>query len=233
MADYDTAQMGLWLKNRRLWSMPRESYQSFVMKRLFVSFLVLLGAVVPAAGWAQTAKAGASVCLVAEFKTLSLSQHDVEQRIRQSRAWLQRNISRCSIEQLSAIQSNSPSWLGHALTPELAGLIEGAVEVKASGNPALMGQLYESLGKEGNAAVDVYKTPTPRAPVVQPPMVMGGVAGAVNYGTLAGPSTSIVNQTGNQNSNQATTQLQNQNFNAFQSPGAGTFMQQDGPDGMR
>ncbi len=203
------------------------------MKLCLVSLMVLLGAVAPSAAWAQKAPASASSCLVAEFKTLSLSLHDVQQRVRQSRAWLQRNISRCSLEQLSAIKSNSPAWLGHALTPELSGLIEGAVEVKASGNPALMGQLYESLGKEGAASVDVYKTPTPRAPVVQPPVVMGGVAGAVNYGTLAGPSTSIVNQTGNQNSHQVTTQLQNQNFNAFQSPGSGAFMQQDGPDGTR
>ena len=183
--------------------------------------------------WAQKGKAAPGGCLVAEFKTLSLSLHDVEQRIRQSRAWLQRNIARCSVEQLSAIKSNSPAWLGHALTPELAGLIEGAVEVKASGNSALMGQLYESLGKEGAPSVDLYKTPTPRAPVVQPPVVMGGVAGAVNYGTLAGPSTSIVNQTGSQNSNQTTQQLQTQNFNALQSPGAGAQMQQDWSEGTR
>ena len=123
-------------------------------------------------------------------------------------AWLQRNIARCSVEQLSAIKGNSPSWLGHALTPELAGLIEGAVEVKAFGNSALLGQLYESLGKEGTASVVTYKNPTPRAPVVQPPMVQGGLAGAVNYGNVVGPSTAIVNQTGNQNTAQNTQQFQ-------------------------
>lgn len=158
--------------------------------------------------WAQARQAAAAGCLVAEFKTLSLSLSDVEQRTRQAQAWLQRNIARCSTQQLSAIKGNSPSWLGHALTPELAGLIEGAVEVKASGNSALLGQLYESVGREGTASVVTYKNPTPRAPVVQPPMVQGGLAGAVNYGNVVGPSTAIVNQTGNQNTAQNAQQFQ-------------------------
>jgi len=158
---------------------------------------------------AQPAKQSpGSGCLVSEFKTLSLSLDDVVMRTQQARSWLQRNISRCTSEQLSAIKSNSPSWLGHALTPELGGLIEGAIEAKISGNPALMGQLYESLGKEGKASVETLKNPTPRAPVVQQPMVMGGVAGAVNYGNVTGPSTSIVNQTGSQNASQNTQQMQ-------------------------
>lgn len=162
----------------------------------------------PSMAWAQAPKAAAGGCLVAEFKTLSLSQGDVERRTRQAQEWLQKNISRCSMEQLSAIKGNSPSWLGHALTPELAGLIEGAVEVKSSGNPTLMGQLYESLGKEGKASVETLKNPTPRAPVVQQPMVLGGMAGSVNYGNVTGPSTSIVNQTGSQNTSQNTQQMQ-------------------------
>lgn len=157
--------------------------------------------------WAAKPAAG-SGCLVAEFKTLSLSLNDVVVRAQQAKTWLQKNIARCSSEQLSAIESNSPSWLGHALTPELAGLIEGAIEAKISGNPALMGQLYESLGKEGKASVETYRNPTPRAPVVQPAVVQGGLAGAVNYGNLVGPSTSIVNQTGNQNSSQNNLQMQ-------------------------
>ena len=44
--------------------------------------------------------------------------------------------------------------------------------------------------------------------MVQPPVVQGGLAGAVNYGNMTGPSTSIVNQTGNQNSNQNAQQFQ-------------------------
>lgn len=157
---------------------------------------------------ATAAKPAAGACLVAEFKTLSLSLDDVVERAQQARGWLQKNISRCTSEQLSAIKGNSPSWLGHALTPELAGLIEGAIEAKISGNPALMGQLYESLGKEGSASVTTLKNPTPRAPIVPPQIIQGGLAGAVNYGNVVGPSTSIVNQTGNQNTNQNSQQFQ-------------------------
>ncbi len=170
-----------------------------------LALLLSAGGGMPAASAQPAAGRG---CLVAEFKTLSLSLDDVAVRTRRAQAWLLQNISRCSSEQLSAIKSNSPSWLGHALTPELAGLIEGAIEAKISGNPALMGQLYESLGKEGTASVSTFKNPTPRAPVVQQPVIQGGVSGAVNYGNVVGPSTSIVNQTGAQSTNQNSMQMQ-------------------------
>lgn len=158
---------------------------------------------------AQAARpAAAGGCLVAEFKTVTLSQNDVDQRIRQAQDWLLRNIGRCSTEQLSAIRSNSPSWLGHALTPQLSGLIEGAIEAKASNSPALMAQLYESLGREGTASVVTLRNPPARAPVVQPLAIQGGLSGAVNYGNVVGPSTSFVNQTGNNNSSQSAQQFQ-------------------------
>ncbi|MFM8757045.1 MAG: hypothetical protein ACKODU_08530 [Limnohabitans sp.] len=164
---------------------------------------------VPATPPTQAARPSASGgCLVAQFKTVTLSQNDVEQRTRQAQDWLLRNIGRCSTEQLSAIRSNSPSWLGHALTPQLSGLIEGAIEAKASNSPALMAQLYESLGREGTASVVTLRNPPARAPVVQPLAIQGGLAGAVNYGNVVGPSTSLVNQTGNNNSSQSAQQLQ-------------------------
>ena len=180
---------------------------SFSMTRVFLSWVLCTGLIgLPAAAMAQPQRGGA--CLVAEFKTLALSLDDVPLRTRTAQAWLQKNISRCSQEQLSAIKSNSPSWLGHALTAELSGLIEGAMEAKISGNPALMGQLYESLGKEGSASVVTTKNPTARAPVVQPPTVQGGLVGSANYGNVIGPSTSFVNQTGGQNTNQNSLQMQ-------------------------
>jgi len=181
---------------------------SVMKNHIFVLPLLLCLAGGPLAASSQTRKPAPGACLVAEFKTLSLSLEDVLERTRQAQLWLRKNISLCTTEQLSAIKGNSPSWLGHALTPELAGLIEGAIEAKISGNPALMGQLYESLGKEGKASVETYKNPTPRAPLVQQPMVLGGMAGAVNYGKVTGPSTSIVNQTGSHNANQNTQQMQ-------------------------
>jgi len=153
----------------------------------------------------------ASSCLVAQFKTLALGVSDQTQRTQQAEDWLVRNIARCTPEQLSAIKSNSAAWLGTALTPALWGLIEGAIEARISGNPALMGQLYESLGKEGTASVVTQQTPTPRAPVVRPMDNRGILAGSVVQGQVSGGTTSIINQ-----SNQAV-----QSPNAVQSMAGG------------
>ncbi len=166
-----------------------------------------------AAGKAQTTQGS---CLVAQFKTLALGTSDQAQRIQLAQDWLVRHAARCTPEQLSAIKNNSAAWLGTALTPALWGLIEGAIEARISGNPALMGQLYESYGKEGTASVVTYQTPTPRAPVVRPMQMSGGLAGSVNYGNISGPSTSILNQ----NSAQGNNQSSSQNLNAVQSPNA-------------
>jgi len=153
----------------------------------------------------------ASSCLVAQFKTLALGVSDQAQRTQQAQDWLVRNIARCTPEQLSAIKNNSAAWLGTALTPALWGLIEAAIEARISGNPVLMGQLYESLGKEGAASVVTHQTPTPRAPVVRPMDNRGILAGSVVQGQVSGGTTSIINQ-----SNQAV-----QSPNAVQSMAGG------------
>lgn len=166
--------------------------------------------------WAVKPKA-ASTCTVADFKTLSLSVHDPQQRAQQAQVWLQQNLPNCSKEQLAAIQGNSASWLGHALTPRLSGFIDAAIEARVSGNPALMSRLYESSGKESTESAVIYQNPPPRAPIVRPQVVQGGLAGAVNYGNMVGPSTSIINQTGSENSAQNNLQLQGGRNNVQQS----------------
>lgn len=160
---------------------------------------------------AQATRASSGGCLVAQFKAMGLTQNDQSLRAQQAQEWLQANMARCTPEQLSAIKSNSAAWLGTALTPALWGLIEGAIEARISGNPALMGQLYESQGKEGVASMETYRNPTPRAPVVRPTEIHGGLAGAVNYGSITGPSTAIVNQNSNQNQNINQSAVQSQN----------------------
>ena len=145
-----------------------------------------------AGAWAQAKPAGAA-CLVSHFRAVVLSTHDVELRATRAEEWLRKYSTVCTTEQLNAIKGNAPSWLGHALTPELGGIIEGLVESKVAGNPALMGQLYESVGKEMKPGVDVARTPPARAPVVVPPIIQGAVMGATNFGTVNGPSTAINN----------------------------------------
>ena len=134
----------------------------------------------------------AVVCLVANFKALALKTHDPADRTRLAEEWVLRHASVCTNEQLAMIRANSPSWLGTGLTQELSSLLEGAVEAKIAGNPALMSQLYESAGKEGTSSIETMKSPTPRAPVVQPFNNNGVISGSANYGNISGPT--MVNQ---------------------------------------
>jgi len=121
--------------------------------------------------WAQNGKPISESCLVASFRAVALGTHDVEMRAVKAEEWLRSYAASCTTQQLSSIQGNSSSWLGHALTPRLSGIIEGLLEARVAGNPALMAKMYESLGKEREASVDRAQTPTPRAPVVPPNMM--------------------------------------------------------------
>jgi hypothetical protein len=143
-------------------------------------------------------------CFVAHFKSLALKTHNPEQRAALAEKWLQLNAPSCSKAQLSALQANSPSWLGSALTQEIASILEGAIEANIAGNPELMARLYESSGKEVQSGSVTTTNPAARAPVVQPMANNGVIAGSANYGNISG------NTTLNQNTNN----LSNANSNA-------------------
>jgi hypothetical protein len=143
-------------------------------------------------------------CFVAHFKSLALKTHSPEQRAALAEKWLQLNAPSCSKAQLSALQANSPSWLGSSLTQEIASILEGAIEANIAGNPELMARLYESSGKEGQSGSVTLTNPAARAPVVQPMANNGVIAGSANYGNISG------NTTLNQNTNN----LSNANSNA-------------------
>ena len=118
--------------------------------------------------------------------------------------WLQLNAPSCTKAQLSALQANSPSWLGSALTQDIASILEGAIEANIAGNSELMARLYESSGKEVQCGSVTLTNPAARAPVVQPMANNGVIAGSANYGTISG----------NTNLNQTTNNLSNANSNA-------------------
>ena len=143
-------------------------------------------------------------CFVAHFKSLALRTHNQELRAVLAEKWLELNSPSCSKAQLSALQANSPSWLGTALTQEIASILEGAIEANIAGNPELMARLYESSGKEVQSGSVTLTNPTARAPVVQPMANNGVIAGSPNYGTISG----------NTNLNQTTNNLSNANNNA-------------------
>lgn len=126
-------------------------------------------------------------CLVAQFKALSLKQNDGVRRAQQAKTWLRRNVAKCTAEQLSAILGNSPTWLGTALTQDIASFIEGAVEIKALGKPEMMARLYESLGKEGQTGVADVNSGQPRAPVV-PSTAVNDKAGKEPVANAGDPS---------------------------------------------
>lgn len=167
--------------------------------------LLLIGAV--SATWAQ--KAPANACFVAQFKALALRTHAPEARANLAKAWLERHAASCTDVQLATLLANSPNWLGTALTLEISSILEGAIEAKIAGNPELMGKLYESLGKEGQAGMVGYSTPTPRAPVVRPVVNTGVMAGSPNFGSITGNTT--VNQNNNQNASPNASSGQNNN----------------------
>ena len=165
----------------------------------FTTAGLILGAV---PSWAQGNQAKG--CFVAHFKSLALKTHNPEQRAALAEKWLQLNAPSCSKAQLSALQANSPSWLGSALTQEIASILEGAIEANIAGNPELMARLYESSGKEVQSGSVTLTNPAARAPVVQPMANNGVIAGSANYGTISG----------NTNLNQTTNNLSNANSNA-------------------
>lgn len=126
-------------------------------------------------------------CLVAHFKALSLGQNDVQRRVAEAKVWLRRNVDLCTAAQLTSIRGNSAAWLGTALTQEIASFIEGAVEVKALGDPQLMAELYDSFGKDAKAGVNVIRSGTPRPPVQQPVIVLANDRSAAAPPPISAP----------------------------------------------
>ena len=180
------------------------------LKTLVAGLMLTMAWLPMTSAWAQKAPAGA--CFVAHFKSLALRTHAPESRANLAKAWWERNAGSCTDVQLATLLANSPNWLGTALTLEISSILEGAIEAKIAGNPELMGKLYESLGKEGQASSVTYTNPTPRAPVVRPMVNTGVIAGSPNFGSITGNTT--VNQNNNQLSNASSSNASNTNQNA-------------------
>lgn len=68
------------------------------------------------------------VCLIADFRSLSLQTHDPRERAAQTRDWLRANGSACTAAQLGTLASNRAAWLGNADSPALMGMIDGMIE---------------------------------------------------------------------------------------------------------
>jgi hypothetical protein len=180
---------------------------------------------------AQGRQAGG--CFVAHFKSLALKTHNPQLRAVLAEQWLQQNTPSCTKVQLSSLQANSPNWLGSALTHDISSILEGAIEANISGNPELMGRLYESLGKEGTSGSVTLTNPVARAPVVQPMVNNGVISGSANYGSISGNTT--LNQTTNNlsNANSAASSNVTDSTNTSIGQGSAATSAQGRPSGAR
>ncbi len=174
----------------------------------------------PALMWAKTSES----CSVAQFKAVALRIHQPDNRSAAIEKWLISHAGACTDAQLNTLNANSPLWLGTALTPTIAALIEAAIEAKIAGQPLEMGKLYESMGREAQSpSTETVGLPRPRAPVVKPSTNKGVLSGHVNNGSIS--QGNVINQ--NEIALKNNSQLLNNNLNGS----AGATAQQGAPSG--
>ena len=160
------------------------------MKHLFPPIVVL--ALACTSTWAQDDKPAG--CLVAHFKGMSLRTNDAAQRAKLAEDWLRKFIGSCNKEQIAAIKSNSPDWLGTAHTHDINMIIDASFETMAKSNPSQIAGLYESLAKERKSSTEVVSSGVPRAPVVQSAPASLPPIGGLNYGNIAAPGSTVGTQ---------------------------------------
>jgi len=171
-------------------SAPAPTTKALQMKHLFPPIVVL--ALACTSAWAQDEKPAG--CLVAHFKGMSLRTNDAAQRAKLAEDWLRKFIGSCNKEQIAAIKSNSPDWLGTAHTHDINMIIDASFETIAKSNPSQIAGLYESLAKERKSTTEVVSSGVPRAPVVQSAPVSLPPIGGLNYGNIAAPGSTVGTQ---------------------------------------
>jgi hypothetical protein len=101
--------------------------------------------------------AHAEGCAVAYFKAQAMAIHSTQDRVTMTQNWLKENIPDCTPAQLRTILSSSPLWLGTALTPKIAGLLEAAIEAKSGDDSSAVEKLLAPPErKTDQALVDVH-----------------------------------------------------------------------------
>ena len=139
--------------------------------RLATTFLVLTISANLAFSQAKKAvpKEPTPNCFISEFRHIGLSVHDPIERAKQAQLWLVQNVSACTVEKLSYLNANRPGWLGTSDSSHLMTMLETMIEYKSAGKPEMLAQIFNSLGKEGTASVQVTSvTQAPRVPQAQP-----------------------------------------------------------------
>ena len=107
-------------------------------------------------------------CFVSEFRHIGLSVHEPIERASKAKMWLVQNVSACSLEKLNFINLNRTAWLGTSDSTDFMMTIDSMIEYKAAGKPEMLSQIFNSLGKEGTASVQMTSaTQAPRGSQVQ------------------------------------------------------------------
>ena len=113
--------------------------------------------------WASVpALAHAEGCQVTYFKAQAMAIHSTQERVVMAQNWLKENIPNCTPAQLKNILGNSPLWLGTALTPKIAGLLEAAIEAKASDDASAVEKLLATPERKTEQALAEVYTAGPR-----------------------------------------------------------------------
>ena len=107
-------------------------------------------------------------CFISEFRHIAMSVHEPIERANKAMMWLVQNVSACSLEKLNFINSNRAAWLGTSDSTDFMMTIDSMIEYKAAGKPEMLSQIFNSLGKEGTASVQMTSaTQAPRGPQAQ------------------------------------------------------------------
>lgn len=126
----------------------------------------------------------AAGCFVSNFKGAVMSINIEARRAEAAYDWLKAEVESCSVEKLTIIRNNSPSWLGTALNPQIEALIEAAIEAKASEDPELLKKLFETkIARPADPSPTMSGSssgsPAPRQPVVAPMNITGNISGNI------------------------------------------------------
>ena len=103
-------------------------------------------------------------CFISEFRHIGASVHEPLEREKQAKNWLIQNVAACSVEKLNLINGNRASWLGTSDSAFFMTMLDSMIEYKVAGNPEMLAQIFNSVGKEGAATVQITSvTQAPRA----------------------------------------------------------------------
>jgi hypothetical protein len=101
-------------------------------------------------------------CPVAYFKAQAMAIHSTQDRVAMTQNWLKENIPDCTPTQLRTILSSSPLWLGTALTPKIAGLLEAAIEAKSGDDSSAVEKLLAPPERKTEQALAEVHSAEPR-----------------------------------------------------------------------